>query len=797
MGVSGSYLFCAREEKVMATRLVCKSCNQELGRSSFYRHLTDDSGSVCPGKVTHAELSQSSDEESSEEQPEIHSPDMDAYNAELDTTFKVSPAREDVENAAEERESTYHSTISDCESVSSVSSSFDTESSGDEVMIESDSESEEDEGNLDEGNAANIISGIILFFNFFHLGYKLSERAIIVLMNFVKTLFIYIATIIQNPLLKKVADNLPSTLYKLKKHFHQSCEYDYFVVCPKCFSLYQMEVCIIKIPGHEVQSKVCDHVEFPHHPHSSRRVSCGAVLMKKIKIGEKYKLVPKKTFVYRSIIQSLKEMSRRKGFLQLFRHWSERDMTGDILGDIYDGQVWRDATDSDGRPFFSVPNNLGLALNIDWFNLYEDTQYSVGAIYLSILNLPRSDRFKYENIILVGIIPGPKEPDNLNHFLTPLVKELQILYDGVTFRNSSSLLSVTSIRAILLAIICDLPATRKVCGFTNFNGLKGCSKCLKEFPTEHFGEKPNYGGFNTDRWIPRDFGVQRSKAFEAKIAHTASERKNIERSHGVKYSKLLDLSYLNIVRCHVIDPMHNLFLGLAKHAFKTWKELQILPHCLECIQEKVDLLIPPPKVGRIPRKITSGFASLTADEWKNWVLFYPLYSLHGVLPTSHYKCWAKFVDSCRILTLPVINIEEVKEGSALLLEYCKQFQELYGSERVTPNMHMACHLMDCMLDYGPLSSFWCFAFERYNGILEGIQISWNSPEKQIFIKFLGMQHVSRLQGEIINENESDDFLATICKNSLLIKQDNINLNSVNRSAQSDVIICQQIQNFVE
>ena len=101
MGVSGSYLFCAREEKVMATRLVCKSCNQELGRSSFYRHLTDDSGSVCPGKVTtHAELSQSSDEESSEEQPEIHSPDMDAYYAELDTTFKVSPVREDVENAA-------------------------------------------------------------------------------------------------------------------------------------------------------------------------------------------------------------------------------------------------------------------------------------------------------------------------------------------------------------------------------------------------------------------------------------------------------------------------------------------------------------------------------------------------------------------------------------------------------------------------------------------------------------------------------------------------------------------------
>ena len=154
--------FCAREEKVMATRLVCKSCNQELGRSSFYRHLTDDSGSVCPGKVTttHAELSQSSYEESQK------------FIRRIWTLTTLS----------------WILLLTDCESVSSVSSSLDTESSGDEVMIESDSESEEDEGNLDESNAANIISGIILFFHFFHLGYKLSERVIIVLMNFVKSL---------------------------------------------------------------------------------------------------------------------------------------------------------------------------------------------------------------------------------------------------------------------------------------------------------------------------------------------------------------------------------------------------------------------------------------------------------------------------------------------------------------------------------------------------------------------------------------------------------------------------------
>ena len=32
------------------------------------------------------------------------------------------------------------------------------------------------------------------------------------------------------------------------------------------------------------------------------------------------------------------------------------------------------------------------------------------------------------------------------------------------------------------------------------------------------------------------------------------------------------------------------------------------------IQEKVDIIDPPPKVGGVPRKIESGFASFTADK---------------------------------------------------------------------------------------------------------------------------------------------------------------------------------------
>lgn len=69
-------------------------------------------------------------------------------------------------------------------------------------------------------------------------------------------------------------------------------------------------------------------------------------------------------------------------------------------------------------------------MNIDWFQPYKHLNYSVGVIYLTIMNLPRSLRYKRENILLVGIIPGPHEP-SINSYLDPLVKELLYFWDGI------------------------------------------------------------------------------------------------------------------------------------------------------------------------------------------------------------------------------------------------------------------------------------------------------------------------------------------------------------------------------
>lgn len=74
----------------------------------------------------------------------------------------------------------------------------------------------------------------------------------------------------------------------------------------------------------------------------------------------------------------------------------------------------------------------------------------------------------------------------------------------------------------------------------------------------------------------------------------------------------------------IVDPMHNLFLGTSKRVIKKiWIGRQIISESdLDNIQSSITESVVPPDIGRIPLKIKSGFADLTADELKNWVVYF-------------------------------------------------------------------------------------------------------------------------------------------------------------------------------
>lgn len=162
----------------------------------------------------------------------------------------------------------------------------------------------------------------------------------------------------------------------------------------------------------------------------------------------------------------------------------------------------------------------------------------------------------------------------------------------------------------------------------------------------------------------------------------------------------------------------------------------------DLIQERVDSITTPPDMGRIPLKISSGFSSITADQWKNWTLYYSLYSLKGVLSFRHYNCWHLFVKACHLLCRRKISCSDVKVADSLIIEFCETYEQLYGSKHCTPNLHLVCHLAQCVHKHGPLYAFWLFSFERMNGILSSFQTSNQDITIQIMRKFTSTQESS-------------------------------------------------------
>ena len=135
------------------------------------------------------------------------------------------------------------------------------------------------------------------------------------------------------------------------------------------------------------------------------------------------------------------------------------------MADVYDGSIWSDFLTYNGDDFLNAPRSLAFAINVDWFQPFKGrNDRSVGVIYLVLLNLPREQRFKWENIIVAGIIPEMnKEPKSLNTFLAPIVDELEALWKGVKLMTSQCPGPLTYRGALLLASA-DLPAVRKLCG---------------------------------------------------------------------------------------------------------------------------------------------------------------------------------------------------------------------------------------------------------------------------------------------------------------------------------------------
>jgi hypothetical protein len=286
--------------------------------------------------------------------------------------------------------------------------------------------------------------------------------------------------------------------------------FDQMVVCRGCHTVYRSDECYETTIDFNNQMRRVHHIKRCTHMVFKRDVGkrCNESLADMV--GGK-PTVTSRVFPYLSIEGQLKDILARPDIEAALASWKERGRVDGFRSDVYDGLIWQEFKDYGGQPFLAG-NGIALLLNTDGFQAATSRNYTVEAIYLAILNLPREIRYLRENMILVGLVPGGTKSKGLQQFAKPMVDELLQLWEP---DNSLGR------RVAVLLVACDVPAARKLGGFSGCTARTEGPRRECHYPAQAPGSKQTFFGGVTD---PDFGGVEGAQPFDTPFPTRTGER---------------------------------------------------------------------------------------------------------------------------------------------------------------------------------------------------------------------------------------------------------------------------------
>jgi len=358
----------------------------------------------------------------------------------------------------------------------------------------------------------------------------------------------------------QIIDRIPTDIRTILNRFNLTPRSIIYTTCPRCSKLYD-------------SNNYPDECNF----YDVDGVNCGASLSRQSVAGLVSIRRPIRRFAYQHVGAWLGRFLSRADIETLVDNPTntfELETSDGVCRNMWCADFLREFTWRDGKGAADIPTGEGrliFGMGTDYFNPYGNREakkkWSVGAMFLVCLNLPMHLRYQIENVCLVGIIPGPREPsmEEVNHFLRPLIDELLPMWeDGVWLSSTANYPTGKKVYASLGPLVVDVVAARQAAGFSSHSSHLFCSFCLLP--------KSLIDNFDKATWskYPRTVEEHRVQAQRWKDAKSSEERIAITDEFGVRYSEFLRLYYWNPIKRTMLDPMH-LWLNLAiKHFREIW-----------------------------------------------------------------------------------------------------------------------------------------------------------------------------------------------------------------------------------
>ncbi len=357
---------------------------------------------------------------------------------------------------------------------------------------------------------------------------------------------------------KQNINSLPVDIRGIRKRFGLEAKTTIYASCPRCCYTYAPKY----HSGIPIYPAICTDQRLPQSQ------PCGTNLTSVKVIKGKSVRSPLRPFPVQCFDTFVGGLLSRPGIEDALEEMAA-PRSKDVLVDIVDGDIVRSIEDITGQPFInpdSGEHRLVWAVSVDWFNPYLNKiagkTASIGLIVLSCLSLPPGLRYKPENIYLMGIIPGPREPSTsqTNHYLRPLVDKFVESYSsGTWYTRTYKYPRGRRSRSALAVEVCDLPAARKVSGHTSHSAETFCMLC-------HLS-KGDINNLETGSWKVKTNEEFREAGSRWKNASTKKEQEAITKKTGVRWTELNRLPYWHHRRVG-LDGMHKFFLGLVPYHFR-------------------------------------------------------------------------------------------------------------------------------------------------------------------------------------------------------------------------------------
>lgn len=146
----------------------------------------------------------------------------------------------------------------------------------------------------------------------------------------------------------------------------------------------------------------------------------------------------------------------------------------------------------------------------------------------------------------------------------------------------------------------------------------------------------------------------------------------------------------------VVDCCHNPFLGLARQHFTMIREDVDMPwyignpRNLSTIDQRMMKIKPPSRISRRPRSI-SIYKQWKASEWRDWLLYYALPCLDGILQQRYLIHLAKLSRVIFILNNSFISAADLDMAERLIESFVVEFQQYYGEKSISFNLQLLRH----------------------------------------------------------------------------------------------------------